>query len=146
MLKNSLKGKKIILGSGSPRRKELLKGLDVDFEIIVKEIDESWPSQLRGGEIPEHIAQSKSAAFGTLDKDTILITADTTVWLNNAAINKPSDESDAKNMIAALSGNSHKVFTGVCIRTETEEFSFFDETTVLMGLPVRLVYKTLASL
>ncbi len=130
MLKERLKTKRLILGSGSPRRKQLLEGLDLDFEVIVKEIDETWPEGLHGGHIPEHIARMKSEAFGELSTDEILITADTTVWLSERAVNKPFDKEDAKRMIAELSGNSHQVYTGVCIRTEKEEHSFFDSTTV----------------
>jgi len=130
MLKDRLSTKRIILGSQSPRRQQLLKGLDIDFEIQTKDTDESWPSHLSEGGIPEHIALMKSIAFGDLDEDTILITADTIVWMDGKTINKPKDEFEALIMVKNLSGKTHYVYTGVCIRTAGNTLLFHDETSV----------------
>ncbi|NNC83055.1 MAG: septum formation inhibitor Maf, partial [Flavobacteriales bacterium] len=130
MLKDRLSHKRIILGSGSPRRHQLLKGLDLDFEIQTRDTDESWPSHLSEGGIPEHIALMKSIAFGDLDEDTILITADTIVWMEGQTINKPQDEADALRMVKNLSAKTHYVYTGVCIRTAGSNTVFHDETAV----------------
>lgn len=109
----------------------MLKGLDVDFEIEVKDTDESWPSELKGGAIPEYIAKKKSMAFGDLDPETILLTADTTVWIDGAAVNKPQDAQQAREMIGQLSGRTHHVYTGVCLRTADVTETFYDETAVV---------------
>lgn len=130
MLKDQLSDKRIILGSQSPRRQQLLKGLDIDFEIQTKDTDESWPSHLSEGGIPEHIALMKSIAFGDLDLGTILITADTIVWMDGKTINKPQDETEALEMVKNLSGQTHYVYTGVCIRTAEKNIVFHDETAV----------------
>lgn len=112
-----LKGKKIILASASPRRQNLLKGLDVDFEIEVRPVDEEFPQQLRREAIAEYLAELKSDGFGEIGEDTILITADTIVWINDGVMNKPEDTADAKRMIQTISGQMHEVFTGVCLRS-----------------------------
>lgn len=130
MLQEQLAHKRIILGSQSPRRQQLLKGLDIDFEIITKDTDESWPGHLSEGGIPEHIALMKSIAFGDLDPDTVLITADTIVWMDGKTINKPQDEQEAIQMVKGLSGKTHYVYTGVCIRTARTNTVFHDETSV----------------
>jgi len=132
MLRTQLKGKRIILGSQSPRRHQLMTGLDVDFEIQIKDTDESWPKELKRGAVPEYIALKKSEAFGALGDDTILITADTTVWLNDRAVNKPTDADEAREMLAELSGATHHVYTGVAIRDKNGLDSFYDETGVTM--------------
>lgn len=108
----------------------LLKGLDIDFDVITKDTDESWPSHLSEGGIPEHIALMKSIAFGDLDPNTILITADTIVWIDGTTVNKPADKTEAKQMVLNLSGKTHYVYTGVCIRTASKSQVFHDETAV----------------
>lgn len=130
MLRERLTGKRVILGSGSPRRKMLLEGLDVDFKVETKPTDESWPSHLSENGIAEHIALMKSIAFGDLDSDTILITADTIVWSEGHTINKPADKEEAKEMLSRLSDKTHFVYTGVCIRTAERNVVFSDETAV----------------
>ena len=130
MLRKALAEKKIILGSQSPRRQQLLQGLDIDFEIQTKFTDESWPGHLSEEGIPEHIALMKSLAFGDLDKNTILITADTIVWSEGKPINKPENEDEAKLMLSNLSGKTHYVYTGVCVRTHEGSHVFSDETAV----------------
>ncbi|MBQ1667781.1 MAG: septum formation protein Maf [Prevotella sp.] len=123
--------KKIILSSNSPRRKELLAGLDIPFEVkVLSGIDESYPEGLSVEEIPQYIAMEKAAAYD-IAEDEIVITADTVVVLGDAILGKPVDENDAKNMLRALSGNTHRVVTGVCITSADKQrkFSVVSEVT-----------------
>ena len=123
--------KKIILSSNSPRRKELLAGLDIPFEVkVLSGIDESYPEGLGIEEIPQYIAMEKAAAYD-IAEDEIVITADTVVVLGDAILGKPVDENDAKNMLRALSGNTHRVVTGVCITSADKQrkFSVVSEVT-----------------
>ncbi|MFV0391864.1 MAG: Maf-like protein [Paludibacteraceae bacterium] len=106
----------IILGSNSPRRKELLNGLDIDFKVITNNIDESYPSNIANLDIPRYLAEKKANSY-LLTNEDLLITADTIVWLDNTVYGKPTDRTDAKKMLKALSGRKHQVITGVCIRT-----------------------------
>ena len=124
---------KIILASNSPRRKELLAGLDVDFEVrIIKGIDESYPITLPTTEIAEYIAQKKAAAYReTMAADELIITADTIVVLNDEVLGKPKDAVDAHRMLHALSGKTHQVVTGVVLTTkgQQEHFSVVSNVT-----------------
>lgn len=117
----------IILGSNSPRRKELLSGLDINFEVITPpDVDEVYPPNLWKEEIPVYLSKLKADAYRTKMKDnTLLITADTIVWLNAKVYGKPADEADAKQMLLALSGKTHEVITGVCITTIEKQKAFF---------------------
>lgn len=123
---------KILLASNSPRRKELLAGLDIDFEVkVLKGIDESYPSSLTGGDIPLYIAEKKAAAYeALLDDDTLIITADTIVWLDGEVLGKPADEAEACNMLRKLSGKTHQVFTGVCLLSKQLKESFSCQSDV----------------
>lgn len=122
--------KKIILASNSPRRKELLKGLDIDFEVrVLKGIDESYPSDLPTVEIAEYISGKKASAYSISD-DEVLITADTIVVLGDEVMGKPKDEEDAKKMLRHLSGKTHQVITGCCIKTTSKEKHFSVTTNV----------------
>ncbi len=116
----------IILASNSPRRKELLSGLDITFEVkTLPDVDESYPESLSGAGIPVYIAQTKADAYRQfLDKDHLLITADTIVWLNGKVYEKPVDEADAFAMLKTLSGKTHEVITGVCLTTTEKQISF----------------------
>lgn len=108
----------IILASQSPRRSELLSGLNIPFEVQVIEIDETYPSQLVGVDIPMYLAEKKADAFANRMADNILlITADTIVWHEGKVYGKPTDKADANRMLKALSGKTHQVITGVCIST-----------------------------
>lgn len=122
----------IILASGSPRRQELLKGLEFDFEVVTKSgIKEDYPSDLQGGEIPLYIAKAKASAYlSDLNDNDLLITADTIVWKDGKVLGKPKTVAEAKDMIKFLSGSTHQVYTGVCIRTKEKEDAFFVESTV----------------
>jgi septum formation protein len=119
LLNDLLKGYRIILASQSPRRKTLLEGLDISFEVIVRDgIEESYPDNLGMIEIPEYLACMKSDNYLDLLNDkTIVVTADTIVWLHNKVIGKPVDFDDAVAIVKELSGNMHEVVTGVCLRS-----------------------------
>ncbi len=116
----------IILASNSPRRKELLSGLNIPYEIkTLPDIDESYPDNLTGEDIAIYIAKEKANAYlDQLDENTLLITADTIVLLDGKVYGKPSDETDAKQMLRDLSGKTHQVITGVCITTKDKQVSF----------------------
>jgi len=131
MLEN-LADYRIVLASNSPRRKELMSGLDIPFEIkTLPGINESYPDTLQKEEIPLYLAQLKADAYKTLMRDdTLLITADTIVWLDGMVYGKPKDEAEAKYMLQKLSGRTHEVFTGVCLTTRLKQKSFFSVSKV----------------
>ncbi|MBW7871113.1 MAG: septum formation protein Maf [Flavobacteriia bacterium] len=130
MLDQKLKNKKILLASKSPRRRELLASLGIDFEIVIIKSDEAYPSELKREKITEYIAVEKSDVYGKLNPDEILITADTIVWFNDQKIGKPKDKNDAFEMLSELSGNTHEVFTSVCVRTDSKKICFSETTEV----------------
>ncbi len=131
MLHEKLKDYKIILASQSPRRQQLLKGLDIPFQIISKDIKEEYPQDLKKEEIALYLCELKASAFnGEIDDKTLVITADTIVWINGVALNKPSDYNDAVSILKTLSGNMHEVITGVCLKTKNKTHSFFSLTKV----------------
>ena len=104
----------IILGSQSPRRRELMAGLDLPFTAINIDADESYPADLQGGDIPYYISRAKAQAYApNLKPDQLLITADTIVWLDGHMLGKPHDETEAFAMLRALSGKTHQVYTAV---------------------------------
>ncbi|MCE5331693.1 MAG: Maf-like protein [Bacteroidales bacterium] len=117
-LLQNLDNYKIILASQSPRRQELLHGLHLQFEVEIIDVDEDFPSQLVGVDIPMYIAEKKANAYkNQMEENTLLITADTIVWHEGKVLGKPVDEIDAKRMLQMLSGKTHQVITGVCIST-----------------------------
>ena len=122
----------IILASNSPRRKEILGGLDLKFEVrTLSGIDESYPDTLKGEEIPLHIAKKKAEAYkALLNGNTMIITADTIVWDGERVMGKPKDEADAKAMLRALSGKQHMVYTGVTINTKEKSEAFVASSKV----------------
>lgn len=125
-----LKQYKVILGSGSPRRRQLLAGLDIDFEVrLIEGLEENYPDSLQGEDIPLFLAMQKSSAYSLAD-DELLITADTIVWQDGKVMGKPKSEDDAKAMLHSLSGNCHEVITGVCVRTNRRTETFAAVTTV----------------
>ena len=122
--------KKIILASNSPRRLELLKGLDLDFKVEVhKGIRESYPSNLSADEVPLFIAREKAADY-QVPEDTVLITADTVVIIDGEVLGKPQDEAEACAMLTRLSGRTHHVVTGVCLTTNNQQVAFSSKTNV----------------
>ena len=120
----------LILASKSPRRQALLKGLDLDFEIRTREVDESFPEDMPVREVAEFLAVKKSEAFGTLAEKELLITSDTTVVLGDAIMNKPADGQEATKMLEQLSGRVHEVVTGVCLRSAERTVRFSETTQV----------------
>ncbi len=189
MLRDKLINFNIILASASPRRQAFFNELDIDFEIRVKETDESYPSHLKKSGITDFISEKKASAFSDLKENEILVTSDTIVWLDNEALGKPKNEEEAKQMLGKLSGQKHEVITSVCFTSKNFQETLHDITKVwfktlseeemeyyistykpfdkaggygiqewigyigiekiegcyfnVMGLPVRLVYKTL---
>ena len=122
----------ILLGSASPRRRELMSGLDVDFTAISIDADESYPSQLQAGDIPAFISRAKAQAYlPQLREDELLITADTIVWLDGRMLGKPHDEAEAKAMLRQLSGKTHQVYTAVTfVQQGSEMETVVDRTDV----------------
>lgn len=123
---------KIILASNSPRRKELLSGLDINYEIkTIPDVDESYPDSIQKTDVSLYIAKAKAAAYEQLmQDDTLLITADTVVVLNDVVYGKPKTEEEARQMLRQLSGNTHIVATGVCITTKKKQCAFKVESEV----------------
>ena len=123
---------KLILASKSPRRQYLLKELGLDFEIRTKEVDEIYPQELKREEIVRYLAILKADAFdaATLNKNEVLITADTIVCLGNEVLTKPENKSDAVKILQKLSANKHTVITGVCLKSNTKKTSFEVNTEV----------------
>ena len=132
MLSN-LKKYHIILASKSPRRQELLRGMGVDFEILTKETDERFPSDMPLDEVPKYLSLQKSLAFADeeLPTDYLLITSDTVVICEGEILGKPKDREDAVRMLQLLSGKTHHVVTGVTVRSveKTESFAVRSNVT-----------------
>ena len=123
---------KIILASNSPRRKELLAGIDIPFEVrVINGIDESYPDTLPTKDIAEYISKKKSAAYRqAMASDELVITADTIVVLGSQVMGKPKDADEACSMLRQLSGQTHQVITGVTLTTTERQISFSVETNV----------------
>lgn len=126
---------KYVLASGSPRRKELLAGLGLEFEIrLLDDIDESYPEGLRDEDIARHISRQKAEAYrATMAEDEIIITADTIVYLDGKVLGKPKDEDEARNMLHSLSGKTHQVITGVTLLTHRKCTSFTSVSHVIFA-------------
>jgi septum formation protein len=192
MLREKLKNYHIILASGSPRRQQFFKELDLDYKIDVREVEEVYDPQLKGADITDYLSQLKASVFTDLSEQDIVITSDTIVWKDDIAIGKPTSYSEAKQMLSDLSGHMHEVITSVCFTSKNFQKTIHDTTKVwfktlseaeieyyldnykpfdkagsygvqewlgyiaidrlegsyfnVMGLPTRLVYKTLMEL
>lgn len=192
MLKEKLKNYNIILASGSPRRQDFFKELDLDFTIQVKAVDEVYDPKLKRAEITDYLSKLKASAFENLKENDILITSDTIVWKDEQALEKPKNPEEAKQMLQELSGQMHEVITSVCFTSKEfqkivsdvtkvwfktlseEEIEYYIKTYKpfdkaggygiqewigfigiekiegcyfnVMGLPTRLVYKTLTEI
>ena len=121
----------LILCSASPRRRQLLQGLDLPVTITQADVDETPPEGMPAENVAEHLARLKAAAWnGTLGPHQVLIAADTTVLIDHHLLNKPVDAADAMRMLALLSGRTHRVITGVCLRTSEVLRSFADVALV----------------
>ena len=130
--------KKIILASNSPRRRELLAGLDIQFEVKVLDgIDESYPQDLPADEVAIYISKAKAEAYKAVIADSeLVITADTVVVLGDKVLGKPSNREEAFDMLKALSGKTHRVITGACLTTQQEQRS--------LSVVSEVTFKTLA--
>jgi septum formation protein len=120
----------LILASKSPRRQELLRLMGLDFRIVLKEVDESYPERLTPPQIAVHIAESKAHAFDENISDEIVITADTIVCLNDQILGKPDDEEHAFDILSKLSGQTHQVITGVSLLKKGSQKSFYEVSEV----------------
>jgi len=130
MLKQKLNNYNVILASGSPRRQQFFRDLDIDFSIQLKEIEEIYPENLKGVAITDYLSNLKSDAFSTLNDKDLLITSDTIVWLEGKALGKPKDAKDAFTMLRAMSGKKHEVITSVCLKSTSFQKIINDITSV----------------
>lgn len=130
-MQSILNGKKLILASGSPRRKELLEHSGIiPYDKRVKEIDESFSPEMDVTQVASFLAREKAMAFDEISKDEVYITADTIVLCDGKIYGKPTDRQDAINTLTTLSGIEHTVITGVCLRSATETYVFDDVSRV----------------
>ncbi|MDD6894335.1 MAG: Maf-like protein [Prevotellaceae bacterium] len=129
---DNIKKYNVILASNSPRRKELLAGLGIDFKVkVIDGIDESYPPSLAAQQVAEYIAEKKAEAYrSVMDDNDLIITADTVVIVNNEILGKPTDAADAIRMLQSMAGRSHHVVTGVCITSKHVHKSFSVTTEV----------------
>lgn len=131
MLNEKLNGRKIVLASGSPRRQQFLRELNIDFEIRLKEVEEVYPPHLQGAQITDYLAVLKASALDdSATDDEIVITSDTIVWHEGKALGKPADRNHAFEMLKSLGGKTHEVITSVCIRHKGDSDVFNDTTKV----------------
>ena len=133
MVKMKEQLKKIILASGSPRRRELLAGLGMPFEVVVlPDVDESYPDTVKADDVPEYLAQKKAEAYTSLltEDGKLVITADTVVILDGRIFGKPQNAEEAIQMLRTLSGKTHHVITGVCLMTRGQKHHFSVRTEV----------------
>ncbi len=131
MFLSNLEKYRIILASKSPRRQNLLRDLGITFETNTKDVEEIYPKHLEKQDIALYLAQLKADAFDAeITEQTIVITADTIVWLANKVLEKPKDLDDAKRMLRELSGKMHTVYTGVCITSKHKKVSFYASSDV----------------
>jgi septum formation protein len=131
MLEKLLKKYQIILASGSPRRQQFFRDLNIPFKVELFDVKELYPNHLQKEEIPEYLAKLKAAPFqDKLSENEIVITSDTIVWLDNQALGKPENEQMAFEMLQKLSGRKHEVITAICIKTNSFEKTATDSTSV----------------
>jgi len=131
MIVDNLNKYRIILASRSPRRQQLLRQLGIQFDVVIRNYNETYPPDLSGEEIAVYLAREKASSFrNKLSDNEIVITADTIVWCNNRVLNKPADANEARLMISDLSGNTHEVITGVSLLSSVKEKTFSVSTKV----------------
>ncbi|MEC4048443.1 Maf-like protein [Flavobacterium sp. SUN046] len=122
---------KLILASGSPRRQQFFKDLDLEFEVRLKEVEEIYPEHLQAEEITNYLAELKANAFeGYLAADELLVTSDTLVWHQGKALGKPKDAEDAFQILQSLSDATHEVITSVCFKTQTKIETIYEVSKV----------------
>ncbi len=117
---NSIDQYNIILASGSPRRQQFLKDLEIPFQVNLKPVDEHFPENLQKAEIPEYLSRLKADAYTNLNRNDIIITGDTIVWYKDKALNKPENQEEAFEMISSLRGSWHEVISAFCIKTSQQ--------------------------
>ncbi len=120
----------IILASGSPRRQQFLKDLEIPFQVKLKPVEEHFPNNLRKAEIPEYLAKLKAEVYDDLKPNDMIITGDTIVWHNDKALNKPVDEDEAFEMISSIRHSWHQVISAFCIKTTQQTIVKSDTTEV----------------
>lgn len=131
MLQNILNKYSVILASGSPRRQQFLKDLNIPFEIKLFNVEEIYSDELLGSEITDYLSELKSKPFDSILKENeIVITSDTIVWLEDKALEKPKNKEQACEMLKALSGKKHEVISSVCIKT-TKFCKTINDTTIV---------------
>lgn len=130
ILKEKFRNKKIILASNSPRRKQFLTDLGVTFSIQPANVNEEYPSFLKGKDIALYIAEQKASVFSNLADDEIIITCDTVVWIHDTSLEKPQNKEEALQMLQKLSGKTHEVISAVCIKSKEKKMLFSDTTFV----------------
>lgn len=130
MLKDKLNQYNIILASGSPRRQQFFKEMDIPFTIQLKEIEEIYPATLKAEEITNYLAELKANAFENLSANDILITSDTIVWHKGVALGKPKNQEDAFQMLQSMSGKTHEVITSVSFKTNSKIETIHEVTKV----------------
>lgn len=122
---------KILLASQSPRRRQLLADSGFELELVNIDVEEDFHPELKAEKIPEYLAGKKNMAYTEIIPDnTLLVTADTIVWLNDEVLNKPLNIEEARLMLQKLSGNMHTVYTGVCVRSAEKKILFSEATNV----------------
>ena len=133
---DNIKDYKVILASASPRRHELLKGLDVEFSVKkLPDVEETYPAELQAGDVPLFLSKKKADAYRPImGDDELVITADTIVWLDGKVLGKPADVDEARRMLHNMSGKRHAVFTGVTITTKSEQRSFVAQSNVTFAV------------
>lgn len=121
----------LILGSASPRRRDLLSALGYDFTILIKDTDESFDPRMLSTDVPRYLAEKKAAAIlPFIDQHSVVLCSDTVVILDQDILGKPGNAEEAADMLERLSGRSHKVVTGICLESQFAKFSLTDETIV----------------
>lgn len=133
---DNIKDYKVILASASPRRHELLRGLDVEFTVKrLPDVEETYPAELQAGDVPLFLSKKKADAYRPImGDDELVITADTIVWLDGEVLGKPADVDEARRMLHNMSGKRHAVFTGVTITTKGEQRSFVAQSNVTFAV------------
>ncbi len=130
-LAQHLSGYSIVLGSQSPRRRELFSGLNLPFRVAVRAVDEDFPSHMSAEDVPEYLAVLKSIPFQSdLEEKELVLTADTIVLIDKQVLGKPLDYQHAFEMLQQLSGRKHVVITGICITSHNKQVTFSDRTDV----------------
>lgn len=124
---------RVLLGSKSPRRKELLNMLAINFEVVSIECDEDFPAEIPYTHVAQYLSEKKSSEYKQLEDSELLITADTVVLINDSLINKPKNREEAISMLDLISGKTHQVITGVTLRTNFKTISFSSQTHVTLN-------------